>query len=84
MKAWMESEDSVNGYKKPKKYLTDLLATYNDAQKWKFLCYQDNAVWEEISANELSHADKSAGVIQDIIVKLGSKSKQNDIREPVH
>lgn len=54
-----------------------------DASSSFIVRIQDNAVWEEISANELSHADKSAGVIQDIIVKLGSKSKQNDIREPV-
>jgi hypothetical protein len=44
---------------------------------------KDNAVWEDISTNELSHADKAAGVLQDSIVKLGSKSKQNDIRQPI-
>ena len=54
-----------------------------DASSSFIVRIQDNAVWKEISENELSHADKAAGVIQDIIVKLGSKSKQNDIREPV-
>ncbi len=44
---------------------------------------KDNAVWEDIAANELSAADKAAGIIQDSIVKLGSKSKQNDIRHPI-
>jgi hypothetical protein len=44
---------------------------------------KDNAVWEEISSNQLSNADKSIGVTKDIIVKLGSKSKQNDLHDPV-
>ena len=44
---------------------------------------KDNAVWEEISSNQISNADKAIGVTKDVIVKLGSKSKQNDIHEPV-
>jgi Transposase DDE domain len=44
---------------------------------------KDNAVWEEISSNQLSCADKAAGVTRDIIVKLGSKTKQKDLHEPV-
>ena len=44
---------------------------------------KDNAVWEEISSNRLSNADKAIGVTKDIIVKLGSKSKQNDLHDPV-
>jgi hypothetical protein len=44
---------------------------------------KNNAVWEEISTNPLSDADKSIGITKDILVKLGSKSKQNDIHEPV-
>jgi hypothetical protein len=44
---------------------------------------KDNAAWEEISSNQLSNADKAIGVTKDIIVKLGSKSKQDDIHEPV-
>jgi len=44
---------------------------------------KDNAVWEKISSNQLSNADKAIGVTKDIIVKLGSKSKQDDIHEPV-
>jgi len=44
---------------------------------------QDNAVWKEISSNQISNADKAIGVTKDAIVKLGSKSKQNDIHGPV-
>jgi hypothetical protein len=44
---------------------------------------KNNAVWEEISSNQLSNADKAIGVTKDIIVKLGSKSKQDDIHVPV-
>ncbi len=44
---------------------------------------KDNAVWDEISSNPLPKAAKDAGVTKDIVVRLGSKSKQNDIDEPV-
>lgn len=44
---------------------------------------KDNAVWDEITSNQLSDADKAMGIRRDLIVKLGSKSKQNDLREPV-
>jgi hypothetical protein len=44
---------------------------------------QDNAVWDEITCNQLSDADKAAGVTKDIVVKLGCKSKQSDLHKPV-
>ena len=44
---------------------------------------KDNAVWEEFSSNQLSNADKAIGVTKDIVVKLGSKSKQSDLQKPV-
>ena len=44
---------------------------------------KDNAVWDEISSNQLSEADKAAGITKDIVVKLGCKKKQGDIRKPV-
>jgi IS4 transposase len=44
---------------------------------------KDNAVWDEITSNQLSDADKAMGIRRDLIVKLGSKRKQNDLQEPV-
>jgi hypothetical protein len=44
---------------------------------------KDNAAWDEISCNQLSDADKAAGVMKDIVVKLGCKSKQSDLQKPV-
>ncbi len=44
---------------------------------------KDNAVWDEISCNQLSDADKAAGVMKDIVVKLGCQSKQSDLQKPV-
>lgn len=61
------------------KFLQDII----DASSSFIVRLRDNAVWEEISSNQLSDADKSVGVVRDIIVKLGSTSKQDDIREPV-
>ncbi len=61
------------------KFLQDIL---NASSKF-IVRLKDNAVWDEISSNQLSDADKSVGVVRDIIVKLGSKSKQSDIHEPV-
>lgn len=61
------------------KFLQDIL----NASSSFIVRLKDNAVWEEISSSQLSEADKSIGIRRDIIVKLGSKSKQNDIHEPV-
>ncbi len=61
------------------KFLQDIL----DASSSFIVRIKDNSVWEEISSNELSKADKSAGITRDIIVKLGSKSKQHDLHKPV-
>ncbi len=44
---------------------------------------RDNAVWDEIACNQLSDADKAAGVTKDIVGKLGCKSKQKDLHKPV-
>jgi len=61
------------------KFLQDIV----DASSSFIVRLRDNAVWEVISSNRLSDADKAMGVVRDIIVKLGSPSKQNDVREPV-
>jgi len=44
---------------------------------------KDNAVWKVVSTNELTPADKAAEVLEDLIVMLGSTSKQGDLRQPI-
>lgn len=61
------------------KFLQDIL----NASSSFIVRLKDNAVWDEISSNQLADADRSAGVVRDINVKLGSKSKQSDIHETV-
>ena len=61
------------------KFFQDIL----DADSSFVARIRDNAVWDEIASNQLSDADKAAGVIEDIVVKLGCKSKQNDLTKPV-
>jgi len=61
------------------KFLQDIL---NSSSSF-IIRLRDNAVWDEISSNHLTDADKSIGVRKDIIAKLGSTSKQSDIHEPV-
>jgi len=49
-----------------------------------FVCrLRDNAVWETLSENELSPQDRHAGVQRDLVVRLGSKSKQDELSTPV-
>lgn len=43
----------------------------------------DNAVWETIEHKSLTDDDKKAGVQMDMIIRLGSKKKQNDLTQPV-
>ena len=44
---------------------------------------QDNSVWEEIAARELTDDDRAAGVVFDRVVRLGSPSKRGDLTAPV-
>ena len=49
-----------------------------------FVCrLRDNAVWETLSEKELSPEDRNAGVQRDLIVRLGSKIKQDELSTPV-
>ncbi len=49
-----------------------------------FVCrLRDNAVWETLSEKELSPQDRNAGVQRDLVVRLGSKSKQDELSTPV-
>jgi Transposase DDE domain len=49
-----------------------------------FVCrLRDNAVWETLSENKLSSQDRTAGVQRDLIVRLGSKVKQDELSTPV-
>jgi hypothetical protein len=49
-----------------------------------FVCrLRDNAVWETLSEKELSPEDRTAGVQRDLIVRLGSKIKQDELSTPV-
>jgi hypothetical protein len=49
-----------------------------------FVCrLRDNAVWETLSEKELSTEDRNAGVQRDLIVRLGSKIKQDELSTPV-
>lgn len=61
------------------KFLQDIL----DVSSSFIVRLKDNAVWDEITSNQLSDADKAMGIRRDLIVKLGSKRKQNDLQEPV-
>ncbi|MFH1897185.1 MAG: hypothetical protein ABH886_02950, partial [Candidatus Desantisbacteria bacterium] len=44
---------------------------------------QDNAVWDTIEQRPLTDDDKKAGVQKDMVVRLGCKSKQDDLPHPV-
>jgi hypothetical protein len=49
-----------------------------------FVCrLRDNAVWETLSEKELSPEDRNAGVQRDLLVRLGSKTKQDELSTPV-
>lgn len=50
-----------------------------------FVCrLRDNAVWEEILAErKLTPEDRQAGVQRDLVVRLGSKAKKDDLKTPV-
>jgi hypothetical protein len=49
-----------------------------------FVCrLRDNAVWETLSEKELSPEDRNAGVQRDLVVRLGSKIKQDELSTPV-
>jgi hypothetical protein len=49
-----------------------------------FVCrLRDNAVWETLSEKELSPEDRNAGVQRDLIVRLGSKTKQDELSTPL-
>lgn len=49
-----------------------------------FVCrINDNAVWEVIEEKPLTKDDISAGVVKDMVVRLGCKSKQGDLSSPV-
>jgi hypothetical protein len=44
---------------------------------------RDNAVWDSIEQKPLTQADQQAGITNDIICRLGSRSKQQDCQEPL-
>ncbi len=49
-----------------------------------FVCrLRDNAVWETLFEKELSPEDRNAGVQRDLVVRLGSKIKQDELSTPV-
>jgi len=49
-----------------------------------FVCrLRDNAVWETLSQKELSQQDRNTGIQRDLIVRLGSKTKQDELSIPV-
>lgn len=49
-----------------------------------FVCrIKDNAVWEVMEERPLTKDDISAGVVKDMVVRLGCKSKQGDLSSPV-
>lgn len=73
-----------------KLYVTDagyseykLLQEIIDAKSSFVNRIRDNAVWELIEERPLTSDDKAAGVQRDMVVNLGSKSKQDDLKAPV-
>jgi hypothetical protein len=44
---------------------------------------RDNAVWDVIAARPLTPEDRKAGVMQDLVVQLGSDQKQGDLSIPL-
>ena len=44
---------------------------------------RDNAVWDRVEEKSLTEADRSAGVQRDMIVKLGSPSRREDLSDNV-
>jgi len=44
---------------------------------------QDNAVWDTIEHKSLTDDDKKAGVQRDMVVRLGYKTKQDDLTQSV-
>ena len=73
-----------------KLYVTDagygeykLLQEIVDAKSSFVNRIRDNAVWDLIEERVLTPGDKAAGVQRDLIVRLGSKSKQGDLDGPV-
>ena len=73
-----------------KLYVTDagyseykLLQEIIDAKSSFVNRIRDNAVWELLEEQPLTPDDKAAGVQRDLVVRLGSKSKQDDLKAPV-
>lgn len=73
-----------------KLYVTDagyceykLLQEIVDAKSSFVNRLRDNAVWDLLEERPLSPDDKKAGVQRDLVVRLGSKSKQDDLKAPV-
>jgi hypothetical protein len=44
---------------------------------------RDNAVFEVVRENELTAADRAAGVVRDVVVWLGCDGKQEELNQPV-
>ena len=73
-----------------KLYVTDagyseykLLQEIIDAKSSFVNRIRDNAVWDLLEEQPLTPEDKAAGVQRDLVVRLGSKSKQGDLKAPV-
>jgi len=73
-----------------KLYVTDagyseykLLQEIIDAKSSFVNRIRDNAVWDLLEERVLTPDDKAAGVQRDLVVRLGSKSKQDDLKTPV-
>lgn len=73
-----------------KLYVTDagyseykLLQEIIDAKSSFVNRIRDNAVWDLLEEQPLTPDDEAAGVQRDLVVRLGSKSKQGDLTAPV-
>jgi hypothetical protein len=60
-----------------------LFAEIHEARSNFLARLRDNAVWETIEERPLSEADRCAGVQRDMIVRLGSPQRQDDLPMPV-
>jgi hypothetical protein len=60
-----------------------LFAEIHEAHSNFLARLRDNAVWETIEERPLSEADRCAGVQRDMIVRLGSPQRQDDLPMPV-
>ncbi len=73
-----------------KLYVTDagyseykLLQEIIDAKSSFVNRLRDNAVWNTLEEKPLTEADRKAGVQRDLVIKLGSNAKRDDISVPV-